>query len=438
MPSSSDAPAAIIVGAGLAGLAAARELAAHGQTCLVLEASDGIGGRARTDVVDGFLLDRGFQVLLTAYPEARRVLDFATLELRTFDPGSLVFLEKVASSATSRTSSPAKLHLLADPWRMKDRMAEIAFSSALPMGDKLRIRTLRERLQATNVEEILAAPEHTTAERLATLGFSPAAIQQFFGPFYRGIFLERELATSSRMLEFVFKMFSEGDAALPARGTGAMASQLAAQIAPGAIHLNTPVQHVEPSGVRLADGTILTAPSVIVAADQPHAARLLGDAAHYGGPTGQLQRATTCLYFATSQAPLLDRMLVLNGSGTGLVNNMCVVSQIQPTYSPAGQHLISVSLVGVSAQDEAALAATVLEELCGWFGEGVRDWRYLRSYVIPFCLPDQSPEAGGVAARDPRLAKGLYICGDYCDTASINGALLSGRRAAEAALADLP
>ncbi len=434
MPSSPDA---IIVGAGLAGLAAARELTAHGKSCLVVEASDGIGGRARTDEVEGFLLDRGFQVLLTAYPEARRVLDFTTLQLKTFDPGSLVYWD----GAT---------HLLGDPWRMEDRMFDIILSPVVPTADKLRIRTLRNRLKATTVDAILAAPERSTFEYLISLGFSPAIIERFFQPFYRGIFLEPYLATSSRMFEFVFKMFAEGDAALPARGMGAMAQQLATQIPAGAIHLNARVSHIAPGVVTMEDGETRKAPAVIVATDQPNAARLLGKAVQLGS----VQRATTCLYFAVEngdELPVRERMLVLNGTGQGRVNNLCVVSRIQPTYAPEGKHLISVSLVGTEGEDantpthwiastgreDAAHANGVLDELFSCFGEGVRQWRHLRTYRVPFSLPDQSVEAGGIAAWNPKLAPGLFVCGDYCDTASINGALLSGRHAAEAVLAEL-
>ena len=429
MPSSPDA---IIVGAGLAGLAAARELTAHGKSCLIVEASDAIGGRARTDEVDGFLLDRGFQVLLTAYPEARRGRDFPTLQLKNFQPGSLIFWEH-------------KLHLVGDPWRMKDRMLDIMLSPIMPAGDKLRIHTLRNRLKDATVDDILAVPERPTSEYLAALGFSPASIERFFQPFYRGIFLEPGLATSSRMFEFVFKMFADGDAALPARGMGALAEQLAAQIPAGSIHLNARVRQVAPGVVTMEDGETGRAPAVIVATDQPNAARLLGAEVRVGA----LQRAATCLYFAATEPPVQDGMLVLNSTGRGVVNNLCVVSNVQPTYAPDGQHLISVSWLGVDPKDtidspthwsgtnqDAEIVASVVNELAGWFGSEVRQWRHLRTYRVPFCLPDQSAPSGGVPQRDPKVATGLYLCGDYCDTASINGALLSGRRAAEAVLRD--
>ncbi len=80
-------PDVLIVGAGLSGLSCALWLHEGGLSVLVLEASDGIGGGVRTDEVEGFLLDRGFQVFLMAYPEAQRVLDYGALDFKPFYPG---------------------------------------------------------------------------------------------------------------------------------------------------------------------------------------------------------------------------------------------------------------------------------------------------------------------------------------------------------------
>src|SRR5215210_6304108 len=190
----------IVVGAGLAGLACARELVRAGRSVEILEASDGIGGRVRTDTVDGFLLDRGFQVLLTAYPEARGQLNYAALGLRLFYPGALIRYH-------------GRFYRLADPFR---RPADALGSLFNPIGspaDKLRILALRRRAAAGSIDRLFERPETSTMQALTRLDFSNAIIERFFQPFLGGIFLGRELSTTSRMLEFVIRMFAEGNAA---------------------------------------------------------------------------------------------------------------------------------------------------------------------------------------------------------------------------------
>ena len=204
---------AIVVGAGLAGLACANELNQRGVSVRVLEASDAPGGRARTDVVDGFLLDRGFQVLLTAYPEAQRMFDYDALALGRFQPGAIVWADE-------------RFHHVADPWRVPSHALATALASVGTLSDKLKVAQLRRDVTRPSLEAILAAPESTTRDFLHHHGFSRQITERFFQPFLSGIFLEDKLVTSSRMFEFVFRMFSQGEAALPARGMEGLAKQL--------------------------------------------------------------------------------------------------------------------------------------------------------------------------------------------------------------------
>jgi phytoene dehydrogenase-like protein len=402
----------LIVGGGLAGLCCARRLCGAGVTCRVLEASDAVGGRARTDRMDGFLLDRGFQVLLTAYPEAQQVLDYGALDLHPFEAGALV-------------RCGGRFQRLVDPWRRPKHLLATAFSSVGTLGDKLRIAGLRRRVGRLTLEELYEQPEQTTAERLRDEGFSTKIIERFFRPFLGGVFLDRDLETSSRLFTFVFRMFASGDAVLPSQGMGAMAQQLAERLPPGTVCTNSAVERLEEHRVRLADGRQLSGRGIVVATESRTASRLLGEL------QPPAARSVTCLYFAAERPPVDEPILVLNGEGQGLVNNLCVPSLVAPTYAPPGAALISATVLGIPAIDDQQLESSVRQELQQWFGNQVQTWRHLRTYRIPFALPVQTPPALAPVAKSPRRQDGLWICGDYLDTASIQGAMVSGRRAAD-------
>lgn len=403
----------VVVGAGLAGLACARRLARAGAVVRVIEAAAALGGRARTDAVDGFLLDRGFQVLLAAYPACGDEIDLAALEPRAFFPGALVRLD-------------GRFHRLADPFRRPLAAVGGVLSPIGSLSDKLRVARLRRRLLATPPERIFRTPETTTAEALRREGFTAAMIDRFFRPFLGGIFLERELGTSSRMFEFVFRTFSRGDTVLPARGMGQIPAQIAAALPDGAVTTGARVVAADAGSVALESGERLAADAVVVAAPDP---RLTGE-------PEEDWCATTCLYFAADRPPVDQPILVLDGDGEGPVNNLCVPSLVAPAYAPAGEHLISATVVG-PAPAGPELEAAVRDQLAGWFGGRVSGWRHLRSYEIRHALPAQPPGALEPAARPVRRADGLYACGDRLDNASIQGAIDSGLRAAAAVAADL-
>jgi len=407
----------VVVGAGLAGLCCARRLAEAGADALVLEASDGVGGRVRTDTVDGFLLDRGFQVLLTAYPEARRVLDFAALDLRPFYPGALVH-------------TGGRFHKVADPWRHPFDAVGALFSPVGTIADKARIASLRHHVTAGTWDELAERPERTTLEALRRAGLSNAIIGRFFRPFIGGVLVGRDLGASSRMFEFVFRAFSLGDTCLPARGMGAIPDQLRAALPAEAVRVGARVERVEEGSVVLSAGERVAARAVVVATEGPEAARLAGLTRVPAG------RGLSCLYFAADRAPVREPILVLDGDGEGPVNNVVVHSAVAPTYAPPGAALLSATVLGRAEPRDATLEAGVRAQLGRWFGDGVRRWRHLRTYHIPFAQPDQAPPALTPWRRDVRVRPGLYICGDHVDNASINGAMESGRRAADAVLAD--
>ncbi len=338
---------------------------------------------------EGFRLDRGFQVLLTAYPECRRLLNYEALKLKPFYPGAMIRFE-------------GKFHHLADPWR---HPADAVSSLASPIGtftDKLRVASLRTSVTGVPLAELFTRPETSTAAALAAQGFSSKMVDRFFRPFFGGIFLDRELSTSSRLFEFIFRMFSEGETALPSHGMEAIPLQVGHELD---VRLNTRVTNL-PSG------------PTVIAAEEPEAARLLGETP----PTSS--RSVVCFYYAAEEPPTPEAILILNGDGQGPVNNCAVLSSVAPSYAPPGACLISVSVL------EPVPESDVRAQLTDWFGAGVARWQHLRTYTIPYAQPVQNT----YQPRPALVRPNLFRCGDYAENASIDGALASGRRAAQALL----
>ena len=402
-----------VVGAGLAGLACARELARRGVECAVLDAADAVGGRVRTDRVEGFQIDRGFQVHLTAYPEARRVLDYDALDLWAFEPGALVW-------------RGGRFERLGDPLRRPLQAVPTLLSDVGTLADKVRVLGLRRSVTRGSVDGLWERPETTTERALRErYGFSDRMIDRFFRPFLGGVFLDRSLADSSRTFEFYFRMFSAGDAAVPAAGIGAIPQQLAAGL-PAPPRLNARVAEVTAGGVTLADGERVPARAVVVATDADAAAALVP------GVEAPGWKGTTQIAWAAPAPPRDEPVLMLDGEGVGPVNNAQVLSAVAPTYAPPGQALVTASVLdGAAADSEPAARA----QLRRWFGPQVNAWRTLAVTRVPRALPRlrsvEPPE------RPVRLGDGLYLAGDWRRNGSINGALVAGRHAAEAVAHDL-
>ena len=405
----------IVVGGGLAGLCCALKLHQGGISFLLLESSDGIGGRVRTDRFESFLLDRGFQVLLTAYPEARRTLDYPALDLHFFYPGAMVRFG-------------GKFHRVADPWRHPMDALKGVFSPVGTFTDKLKVGKLRKQVLKGSVEEIYQRRETTALEALKGRGFSAGMIDRFFRPFLGGVFFDRELRVSSRMFEFGFRMFSSGETALPAQGMGAIPGQIASLLPAAALRLNSRVESIQDRSVIFSFGEKITAGAVVLATEGPETARLLGEEKRPGS------RSTTCVYFAADEPPLDEPLLVLNGEGQGPVNSLAIPSLVAPAYAPPGQSLIAATIIGLPPLNDGQLDEAVRSQLSGWFGPKVSAWRHLHTYWIRHALPTQVPPLPDPTGPVYPVRPGLYVCGEYANPASLQWAMASGRKAAEAVI----
>jgi phytoene dehydrogenase-like protein len=403
----------VVVGAGLAGLACAGDLARAGISCQVVESSDGIGGRVRTDTVDGYQLDRGFQILLDAYPEVQRRLDLDALALGRFEPGAVV-----------RTGGA--FHRVGDPLR---RPWDLPATLAAPIGtlaDKVRVARLVLDVRTHPVGQLLRRRDGTTAQRLAAAGFSDRIVESFWRPLFAGIQLDPALEVSSRRFDVILRMLAVGGTGVPAAGMGAIPAQLAVGLPPGAVRLGAGVAAVDPGGVVLVDGERVAARAVVVATDGPTAHRLLGGRVPEPG-----SRAAACCWFTAPSAPVSGAWLLLDGDGSGPARNVAVMSEVAPSYAPPGRTLLAAAVPGPDAFDPT-ITERVRRQLARWFDSSLGDWEHLRTDVIPHGQPAQGPPLHPKRSVD--LGEGVFVCGDHRDTASIQGAMFSGGRTASAVI----
>jgi phytoene dehydrogenase-like protein len=402
----------IVVGAGLAGLACALDLTRAGLTVRVLEASDAVGGRMRTDVHGGFRLDRGFQVFNTSYPQVKRRVDLRALRLRPFTPGALVHTDRGRLRFTDPTRRP--------------RAAADLLPGRLASGrDLLALAGLTARDMLGPVNALKRRDDRTTLPTLADAGVSAGLVETFFRPFLSGVFLEDELETSSRFFHLVWRSMLRGTLCLPETGIGAVPAQLAGGLPPGVVRLGTPVRALTDTGVLAGDGggTEWQADTVVVATGARAAAGLLP------GLEIPDSRTVTTYYHAAPTSPLREPTLLVDAHHRFL--NTCVISEVAPGYAPAGRALVSTSVLGPGRPSgEAALRAALAEA----YGADTGPWELLTAYTVEDALPAMIPP--WPLSRPTGITPGRHVCGDHRATGSVQGALASGTRAAREILAE--
>ncbi len=404
----------VVVGAGLAGLTAARELRSAGVDALVCEAEDEVGGRIRTDVVDGFRLDRGFQVLLPGYPAVRSTVRVADLRLRRFTQGV------IAGGDQGR-------RYLAPPWRHPAALRDLAEFARRRPRDVAALAWLSARDTVAPARIPRARAERSTADELAHSGVSDRTVDEVLRPFLAGVFLDPALRTSSRVFHLIWRAFLRGGGALPAAGMGTLPHLVARDLDGDSIRYSSPVTEVHDDGVTLEGGERIPARVVIVATDGDTAARLL--------PTvsAPAWHSVTTFYYRVAGRPPLERPTLLVDSGE-LVLNTAVISAAAPGYAPPGSALVAAS-VPERADADPATEARVRTRLARLYDTTTADWDLIRAYPIRRALPVMTERH---PLRSPvRLGPGRYVCGDHRDTSSQQGALTSGKRTARAVLHEL-
>ncbi len=402
----------MVVGAGLAGLAAARRLTEHGRSVTVLEAGPAVGGRVRTDEVDGYRLDHGFQVLDTGYPEPRRVLtaaEWEVLDLSELPNGANLWLD-------------GRFHRVSDP---RHHPGDLASTLAAPIGslrDRAALAALLLRLWRTRGDRLLDRPETSAYEAFRAAGLSDTIIDRLLRPFLRGVVLEESLTTSSRFVDLVLHAFARGRQALPSAGIGALPAVLAAALPD--VRLGHRVDAVA-AGEVFVGGQRLTAEAVVVATDPATSAALLPQLL-----PAPVMRTVTTTYFAAPEPPAKVGAALCIGPGP--LADAIVLTATVPSYAPAGRTLISASTLEPELSDAQWRGA-----LRTWFGPQAGDWDEIGRYPIRQALPAAGPPIGRLR-RPVRVTPGLYVCGDHRDSPSQQGAMVSGRRAADAVMTDHP
>jgi protoporphyrinogen oxidase len=400
-------PSIHIIGGGISGLIAARVLEEHGLSATIIEATDRLGGRVKTDVLDGYSLDHGFQVLLTAYPAAKKYLDFDALALQEFLPGSAIFKN-------------GKQKIIGDPLRNLSLLLPTLVSGIGTVNDKLKILALNRRLKKKSIQNIFAEKEQTTISYLENIGFSETIITDFFIPFFSGIFLENKLDTSSRMFEFVYKMFGEGNAALPKDGIQAIPKQLFEKLKNTTCVFNTKVKSVENGSIILESGEIIKSNFTIIATQASGLVSNLKNQA-------TLWKSCDTLYFEVTKREIRKPLIGLIAAPNALINNIFYHTSLK-TSATATKELLSVTVIDRQNLTNKQLVAEVqkeLKELCN-----IDSCNFIKHYNIPMALPNLQDIQYEMLPSETRLTETIFLAGDTQLNGSLNAAMIAGERAA--------
>ena len=396
-----------IIGAGVSGLIAARVLENYGYHPVIIEATDRVGGRVKTDIVNGYQLDHGFQVLLTAYPAVQKHLDYEVLELQPFLPGASIFKSN-------------DQQIIGDPLRNLSLLFPTLFSGIGNFSDKLKILQLNQKLKKKKMSDIFSEKEQSTLDYLINFGFSKEIITDFFKPFFSGIFLETQLETSSRMFEFVYKMFGEGDATVPKAGIEAIPKQLLNNLKTTTFKYNTKVTVLKDGEITLDDDTKLESDYTIIATE---ASGLIPNLKNQSTEW----KSCTTLYFETETRGIDKKLIGLIPKSGTFINNIFYNSSLECAIRPKNE-LLSVTVIDDQDLSSKALIEAVqteLKELCG-----ITTMNFIKLYSIPMALPKLKDLKYEMMPSETRLTNGLFLAGDTQLNASLNAAMISGERAA--------
>jgi phytoene dehydrogenase-like protein len=409
-------PTILIIGGGLCGLTAAVELQKRNLDFKLIEASDRVGGRVHTKYIDGFQIDRGFQVFFDSYQTPKKYIALEALNLHRFDAGAWVGPQKIGNPL----KHPELLFSTLSA-------ADFSFCDKLIIG-KLILKALFQR----KPEPSDAQAEITTLAYLQQLGLSDRCINAFFRPFFGGVFLDPSLSTSSKFFNFTFRNFVIGNACLPLKGMQAIGEALRAQIPAEKILLNTSVQEITENSITLANGETLAADTIVIATDARNATRLLRRSI----PLVEKFHSTTTMHFRAPHPPYQEKMIYLNPHPTGAILHLCPISNVCSHYAPVGQSLISVTINPQALLPSTNLQDAVYQELETLFGTETAHWELLDTDTVTDALPAQPPGSLTPWHRTRALSSSIMLGGDHTETSSIEGAMLAGEQIAQIILAN--
>ena len=383
----------VVIGAGLAGLSAALTLQEAGHPVTVIDGADRAGGRIATDVIDGFILDRGFQLINLNYPEIKR-LDLAKeLDFKTVP-------------RTVGVCIGNKRFVIGDP-----RQAPLSVFSS-------KTGTLREKASFLKYLATKPAADEDVQTHLLRCG-TGGLYDKVLKPFLQGVFLTDPSQVSAVVGRELIGSFISGRSGIPADGVGAFSQALAKKIID--LRLNTQVEEIRGNRILTNQGEI-AATKIILATDLTTAAQLLD-----ADQVSPLIRSTTW-YHVAADAPSDSAELILDADHRGPVVNSLVISNLSKKYAPMGQNLISSTTITHASESE------VRRHLALMWGSSTENWRLIAKYEINSALPLFAP--GKTSAKSSKFSDAIYLAGDYLSAPSQNGALASGRLAAPELMLD--
>ena len=396
-----------IIGAGISGLIAAKVLEDNGYTPIIIEASNSVGGRVKSDSYNGFILDHGFQVLLTSYPAAKKYLDYKSLDLQPFLSGATIFKNGIQQT-------------IGDPLRNLSLLLPTLFSSIGNFSDKIKILKLNSKLKKKSIEAIFKEKEMSTFNYLKDAGFSDNIVQTFFKPFFSGIFLEPNLETSSRMFEFVYKMFGEGLAVLPKNGIQAISNQLKSKLQRTNFMFNTSVKEVKGEKILLENNTEIVSNFTIIATEASHlVSNLKNQEIDW--------KSCDTLYFTSKTKVIKNPIIGLIANENTLINNIFYHTNIA-NNNKSDLELLSVTVVKNHKLSEEELIERVKKELennCA-----IKDITFIKRYEIKKALPKIQNLQYEISSTETKLTSSIFLAGDQLLNGSLNAAMISGERAA--------